>query len=316
MLRRVLRVRRGVVRLDGDDGTLAQWPGSETPAHGGPRVRGPQARLASDAGFRRSLPAVPFESALVVFALVLTRVSGLLLTGLWMFGSASIPPRVKALAAFSLALLVTPTQLSAAVPTPSTVLDLGYLAAVELAVGASLGLGLTVLLGGLQLAGDVADQQAGFSLGQVFNPQTGDMTTPTGQLLTAVVTAALLAAEPFGVEERVVAGVLDTFEAMPPGRAAVSPAVVQTISDLVGQSLVLAVKVAAPLIAAAGLVSVALGFLGHSVPQVNVLVLGLAVRAAVSLLLLAVSMGPAGEVGLEMGLAAVDAVANALQPGG
>lgn len=262
---------------------------------------------------------MPWEPAIVVFALVLTRLSGLMLTGLWMLGSASVPPRMKALAVIALALLVTPTQLtplqlSAATPAFSTVLDLAFVAATELAVGAAMGLGLTILLGGLQLAGDVADQQAGFSLGQVFNPQTGDMASPTGSFLVWVATAALVAAEPFGVEERIVSGVLDTFAAMPPGRAAVSPQLVTTLSALVGQSLVLAVKVAAPLVAAASLVSVALGFLGHTVPQINVLVLGLAVRAVVSLLLLAVSLGPMGDVVLAMGLDALDAVAAALGP--
>ena len=247
-----------------------------------------------------------------MFALVLTRLSGLLITGMWMFGSASLPPRVKALAALSLALLVTPTQIGTPVPAMSTVLDLAWVGATELAVGASLGLGLTILLGGLQLAGDVADQQAGFSLGQVFNPQTGDMSSPTGSFLMAVATAALMAAGPFGIEERIVSGLLDTFAAMPPGQAAVSAATLNTLSAIVAQSFVLAVKVAAPLIAAASLVSVALGFLGHTVPQINVLVLGLAVRAGVSLLLLAVSLGPAGDLVLELSVEAIDAVAASL----
>ena len=253
-----------------------------------------------------------FESLLVVFALVLVRLSGLLVTGLWVMGSAAVPVRVRALCVFALGLLVTPTQIGVVVPTPSTVLDLAWVAATELAVGAAMGLGLTVVLGGLQLAGDVIDQQAGFSLGQVFNPQTGDMSSPTGTFLMTVATAALLAAEPFGVEERIVGGVLETFAAMPPGSAAFGPEAMQTIVSLGHQSLVLAVKVAAPLIAAASLVSVALGFLGHTVPQVNVLVLGLAVRAGVSLSLLAVTVGPMGDVAVEMSGDALDAVAAAL----
>ena len=69
---------------------------------------------------------------------------------------------------------------------------------------------------------------------------------------------------------------------------------------------------AAPLIAVASLVSVALGFLGHTVPQINVLVLGLAVRAGVSLLLLALTVGPTGDVVLEMSGAALDTVAAVL----
>ena len=255
---------------------------------------------------------MPFEAALVVFALVLVRISGLLVTGLWLFGTGTMPLQVRAFIAIALSLLVAPTQVGAMVAAPSTVLDLGWLVATELAVGAALGLGLTVLLGGLQLAGDVIDQQAGFSLGQVFNPASGEMNSPTSSFLTMVSTITLLAAEPFGVEERVVSGLLDTFVRMPPGQAAVGPTAVRTLVDLGHQSLVLAVRVAAPLIAVSSLVSVALGFLGHTVPQINVLVLGLAVRAGVSLLILALTLGPAGDVVLEMSGAALEAMSGTL----
>lgn len=196
-------------------------------------------------------------------------------------------------------MLVTPTLIGTIVPTPSTVFDLAWLLLAELAVGATLGMGIAILLGGLELAGDVIDQQAGVSLGQVFNPASGEMSTQTGSFLVTVMTIVLLAIEPFGIEEQMLSGVLETFRVVPPGQAAFSPEIAETLIGLAHQGIVLAVKVAAPLIAVASLVSVALGFLGATVPQVNVLVLGLAVRAAVSLIVLVFSIGPASDVVIE-----------------
>lgn len=237
-----------------------------------------------------------FEPTVTLFALVLTRLSGLLVTGGFVFGHGGIPVKIRGLIALSLAMLVTPTLLGTFVPPPSTVLDLAWLIVGELTVGATLGIGLAVLLGGLELAGDVIDQQAGFSLGQVFNPASGEMSTQSGTFLVTLMTVVLIAVEPFGIEEQMIRGVLETFRVIPPGEASFSPAIAEIIVGLGQQGIVLAVKVAAPLIAVASLVSVMLGFLGASVPQVNVLVLGLAVRAGVSLFVLMVCVGPASEL--------------------
>lgn len=236
------------------------------------------------------------ESTVTLFALVLTRLSGLLVTGGFAYGHASIPIKVRGLIAIALAMLVTPTLFGTFVPPPSTVIDLAWLMIAELSVGATLGVGLAVLLGGLELAGDVIDQQAGFALGQVFNPSSGGMSTQTGTFLVTVMTVVLLAVEPYGIEEQMLGGVLETFRVIPPGQAAFSPEIAETIVGLAHQGIVLAVKVAAPLIAVASLVTVALGFLGATVPQINVLVLGLAVRAAASLFVLVFTVGPAGDV--------------------
>ena len=255
------------------------------------------------------------ESTATLFALVLTRLSGLLVTGAFVFGHTAVPVKIRGLIALTLAMLVTPTQLGTFVPPPSTVFDLAWLMLGELAVGAALGIGLAALMGGLSLAGDIIDQQAGTSLGQVFDPASGDMTTQTGTLFITVMTVVLLAVEPFGVEEQMIRGLLDTFTAIPPGSAAFSPTVAELLVGLGEQGIVLGLKVAAPLIAVASLVSVTLGFLGASVPQVNVLVLGLAVRAAISLFVLVFCMGPTADLMIEMATSVLAEIISALLSG-
>lgn len=252
------------------------------------------------------------ESTITLFALVLTRLSGLLVTGTFVFGHSGVPVKVRGLIALALATLVTPTLFGSFVPTPSTAFDLGWLIVGELAVGAALGVGLAALMGGLSLAGDVIDQQAGVSLGQVFNPASGDMTTQTGTFLVTVMTVVLLAVEPFGIEEQMIRGLLDTFRTIPPGQATFSPTVAQLILALGEQGITLGLKIAAPLIAVASLVSVTLGFLGASVPQVNVLVLGLAVRAAVSLLVLVFCIGPTADLVIEAATSALEVLVSTL----
>ena len=65
---------------------------------------------------------------------------------------------------------------------------------------------------------------------------------------------------------------------------------IDLLRDLVHQSLVLGLQIAAPLMAAMSLVALTMGFLGHSVPQINVLVIGFPVRALMSLTVLMASL--------------------------
>ena len=247
--------------------------------------------------------------SLTVFGLVLVRLSSVLIAGSWWFGHAAIPIQAKAGLAFVLALLVTPT-LGWVLPPPSTLLDLLWMVLGEVLVGGTAGLAVAAVLSGLQLAGDLIDQQAGVALGEVFNPATGDSMTVTGTFLVSVSTAALLAAEPFGLEERLLAGLLDSFLSLPPGRVAMpsgdDPALLAALSGLIQQAAILGLRVAAPLMAVMALVSLTLGTLGATVPQVNVLVLGFAVRTAAALFVVMISLSPAMEVTLATAFEAVD----------
>ena len=255
---------------------------------------------------------------LTVFGLVLVRLSTLMVSGAWWFGQSAIPTQAKFGLSFSLALLVTPT-LGWVVPAPSTALDLAWLVLGEAIVGGTAGLVVGAVLSGLQLAGDLIDQQAGIALGEVFNPATGDSMTVTGQFLVAVSTAALLAAEPYGLEERLLGGLLDSFRTLPPGQIALpsgSPAAADglagVLAALIQQAAVLAIRVAAPLMAVMAIVSLTLGTLGATVPQVNVLVLGFAVRASVALAVVGLSLSPAMDVTLETAFAAVEMAMQAV----
>src|SRR5687767_12017526 len=105
----------------------------------------------------------------VIFTLVLTRVSGLLMTAP-IVGSLEVPMRIRALLAFALALLLTPAQLVANVQTPTNLVSFAVLIAGEIVIGLTLGLGVQILLVAPQMAGQVISQLSGVSLADVFNP--------------------------------------------------------------------------------------------------------------------------------------------------
>ncbi|MEX0703461.1 MAG: flagellar biosynthetic protein FliR [Planctomycetales bacterium] len=195
---------------------------------------------------------------------------------------------------------------------PRTIVEYAWIAIGEFALGLVLGLGVFTVLSGLQLAGEMIDQQTGIGLAEVFNPGLDTNTSITGQFLYLFGVTVFLLMEPFGGHLLMVSALVETFQTLPAGEAFVSVAAIDLLRDLVHQSLVIAVQVAAPALAAMSLVALTTGFLGHTVPQINVLVIGFPVRAMVNLGVLALSLSGAARIVVDAIPTAIDALREAL----
>lgn len=169
---------------------------------------------------------------------------------------------------------------------PHTATDYLIVAAGEFAVGLVLGLGVFIVLSSLTLAGQIVDQQSGLALGEISNPGLDTEGSITGQFLYLQGIVVFLVLTPVNGHLLVVSTLVETFQTLPAGEAFVSDGVVQYLSSLVHLSLLLAVQVSAPLFAVMSLVSLSMGFLGYTVPQINVLVIGFPIRVVVSLVVL------------------------------
>ncbi|QDT39044.1 flagellar biosynthetic protein FliR [Stratiformator vulcanicus] len=179
---------------------------------------------------------------------------------------------------------------------PDSILEFGVIIAGEIAIGLALGLGTLIILSGLQFAGELIDQQTGIAIGQIFNPGFEDMDgSITSQFLYLLATTLFLVATPLNVHLKILETMIDTFQVMPPGTATLGTPAVDLLSGLVHNSLVLGIQVAAPVLAIMSVVALSMGFLGHTVPQINVLVIGFPIRVLAALLVLTISLGGIGE---------------------
>ena len=115
-----------------------------------------------------------------------------------------------------------------------------------------------------------------------------------------------LVMEPVGGHLLMISALVETFQTLPVGEAFVAVSAVDFARDLVHQSFVVAVGIVAPMLAAMSLVALTMGFLGHSVPQVNVLVIGFAVRAMVNLLILSLTLSGAAKAVVDVVPAVID----------
>lgn len=176
---------------------------------------------------------------------------------------------------------------------PQTLGEYARIAAGELVLGLLLGTGVMTVLSGLQMAGQLIDQQSGLGLGEIFNPDLGGSVSLTGQTLFWLGTVVFLFLSPWGGHLAMIRILAETFETMPVGEAVLTSTTGELLNGLVQQSLLLGLRVAAPVMVMMSLIDLTLGFLNHTVPQINIQAVGFTLRALLGLLLVAVTLSGA-----------------------
>jgi flagellar biosynthetic protein FliR len=215
---------------------------------------------------------------LPVFALVLGRVGGLMLTAP-IFGSEAVPLRVRAATAFALALVIFPL---AAQRAPA---DLTFARAIggatsELLIGLAMGLALTLPFVGVQTAGMIMGQQAGIGLGEVFNPVMNADSTVLEEIYFLVALVVFLIV---GGHRELVRAMLDTFEVVPMLSALDHQSALDLLVDLLGSAFALGLRLAGPVLLALLISTLVLGMLSRTIPQLNILSVGFGIRAMIAL---------------------------------
>jgi flagellar biosynthesis protein FliR len=245
----------------------------------------------------------------ILFSLVFARVGGLTMTAP-IYGTGDVPLQVRVLLAAALALLVAPLQCSATAVHFRGPLDYGMLLGCEAAIGACLGLGLLVFLHGMTLAGQLVGQASGLGIAEVFDPALDENVPLFSRLLFLLAVTVFLC---LGGHRMVMAGLLDTFRAIPPGSASPPASLADGFVALVSLSFSLAIRVAAPAVTALLLATLILGLIGRTLPQLNVLALGFGLNALLTFAAVALSLGAAAWAFQDQIQPAMEAIFDALK---
>lgn len=229
------------------------------------------------------------NSQLTLLVLVLVRTAGIMLVAP-VFGTNEVPPTVRALIAFALALMMLPVQGTVGAAAPRNLIDLGLMLTAETLIGLTLGLGVMVLFSAFQLTGQVIGQLSGMSLGDVFNPGFNDNMPIFSHLLYLVTLAAYML---IGGHRLLLGGLLDTFQTIPPGTAVFAQETQRLFVDLFTESFELGLRAAAPATVALLLATLVLGMVSRALPQLNILALGFGFNSLVTFSVLSITFGGA-----------------------
>lgn len=216
----------------------------------------------------------------------LNLVNGRYITGLFIFARFSamlfaaplisgkdVPNPVRVGLGVLLTLILVPlVPVAPATSLPAFVLAIGK----EAALGLVLGWTASQVFAGVQMAGEWLDLHAGFQAGHILNPAFDTQSAPLGNFKHVLAGLAFLAAGGHGMMVRAAAS---TLAISPPGVLALHLGTADDWTSLLTRLFLIAIQLAAPVAAALFLAEIAIGLVNRALPQVNVMMLMLPVKA-------------------------------------
>ena len=219
--------------------------------------------------------------------LVFSRLSGLFVTAP-VLGSRSVPIRIRGALALGISIVIVPVFWGADFVAPRTMLHQVSVMAVEASLGMVLGLGIMVVLSGLQLAGHLASQMSGLALADVVDPATNASVPVLSRFLELVTLAVFLV---IGGHRMVLDALMKTFSWIPPGQGWFAVNGSSAVAELLTESFMLGLRAAGPMILSLTASILILGLISRTLPQLNVMAIGFSVNSILMLATLMLSLG-------------------------
>jgi flagellar biosynthetic protein FliR len=214
------------------------------------------------------------EANLLIFALILIRVSSFLFT--WpVFSVFSVPRPAKILLAVVLTICLFPVIPHSELSTEILSLNIIWFVMKELFVGLCLGFFTRLLFFAVSVAGQMISTSMGLSSGQMFNPALGNQSTATEQFFTTLATLIFLG---INGHHYFLTGLAQSFDVIQISSSGASFAFFKNIGDVLQMVCVAGIKISAPVMIAVFFLNIALGIIGRVVPQINVLVTSLPIN--------------------------------------
>lgn len=229
--------------------------------------------------FARALQFVP------VYVLVVFRLAGMAMFAP-LFGSVRIPKRVRGMMVLIIALGMTP-GITRPVVLPETPWALAVGIGGEMAFGLAMGTIMSMVFVACQWAGEIIGQQMGFNLSEVFDPSISAQGSLIGD---AYFMLALVVFLVVGGHRAMLQGVFASFKILPLLSPGIDESLLHVLAALFMSSTVLAIQLAAPMLVATLVVDLVLGLIGKSMPQMNMMSLGISLRTVVGLVVVFVGL--------------------------
>ncbi|SLJ95316.1 flagellar biosynthetic protein FliR [Novosphingobium mathurense] len=240
---------------------------------------------------------------------VMTRI-GAALVAAPLFGTASVPPQLRVVAAGAVAVLIcTWTDVQA----PAALFSLAGLVSVagEVLVGLSLGFILQIAFAAPVLAAEIVGGSMGMSMATAVDPNSGAQSPALGQYFSVVITLVFLA---LGAHLQWFSLVIQSYKTFPPGHTWLGAERLSDIADFASYMFVTAVTIALPVSLILLIVQMVTGVLSRSAPSLNLFALGLPAGVLAGIAALLISAPVLTDLVTRISADAIGATSDLLKP--
>ncbi|MFQ5672373.1 MAG: flagellar biosynthetic protein FliR [Nitrospinales bacterium] len=221
-----------------------------------------------------------------IFLFVFIRVGAIVIFAP-VLGSGTVPRTLKIGLIFMVSVLVFPLVDSVLLVRPRGMLDLGVRLLSEGAIGLIIAYAARLVFVAVQVAGTVIDFQMGFGVVNVIDPQTNTQVSVTAQFQSILAILLFLALD---AHHFFIHAIVDSFKIINPDHFNFSASTMEFFLNLFAGAFVTAVKLAAPAMAVLFFISVALGLIARTVPQMNVFIVAFPLQIGMGLLMIGLTM--------------------------
>ena len=135
---------------------------------------------------------------------------------------------------------------------------------------------------GVEMAGQMIDFQVGFSMAQAFDPTFEMMASQYGKLYYWL---TLMMVFLTNLHHLLIKGLIESFRLVPIGAVTMEGTTVEGVIKLFALTFEMALHLAAPLVISAMIIDILLGILSRSIPQINVLMMGMPMKTSSSFIM-------------------------------
>jgi len=233
-------------------------------------------------------PLLPFPSPreVIFFMLVLSRVAGIF-AAMPVFGGRSLPIRIKAVAVFMITLVCFPT-LSVPIPqVPSDAFTLGLLALGELMVGLTLAFISQIIFAAVEFSGQIIGMQMGLTISSIIDPSRGVQTQIMSVVQSLFATLIFMA---MNIHHVFIRAIIDSFRVIPLGGWHLNGELIHFLLLRAADIFIIGVRLAAPVMVALLLTTVAMGIMARAFPQMNIFMISMPLNIGLGLIILGMTI--------------------------
>ncbi|MFA5527255.1 MAG: flagellar biosynthetic protein FliR [Peptostreptococcales bacterium] len=214
-----------------------------------------------------------------VFLLVLTRIASFFVVTP-LFSSKNIPAILKIGFSFLITILVMLIMPNMSIEVKTSI---GYyfLIMKEAIIGLFIGYISYLIFSSIQMAGQLADRQVGFSMAESYDPMTNIRSAAYGNIYNWISICLFLGVN---AHHYLISGIVKSFQWAPLGAASLLKVNVGDVVTIFSQSFLTAFQIAVPTIIVIFMADVIMGMIARTVPQINVFILGMPLKVIIGFL--------------------------------
>ena len=223
-----------------------------------------------------------FERFLLVFFRV-----GAMIIFVPILGSRQIPSIMKIGLMLFISMIIFPLVQDRPMPEPKGLFELSKFLMADVTIGLGIAYISRLIFTAVQVAGTVVDFQMGFGVVNVIDPQTETQVSVTAQFQNILAILIFLAID---AHHYIIQAIVESFFVINPfdiNFASITP---EYVLHLFTATFTIAVKIAAPIMAILFFLSVGLGLVARTVPQMNVFIVGFPLQIGIGLLMVGLSI--------------------------